>query len=374
MAGIEKYQPYIERKASYRQQYLGSHREEKKNERETAVNEVHKNDKIAAREKRRYEFIRKKRRKRIMRRIVLCFLMLMAVLIGNFTARIEIRVNEVLNHIDRSNIVDLDDVALEDNFLSTDKKIINILLVGSDKRESWKEKGRSDSSMIATLDLKNKKLKLTSLMRDMYVDIPEYDKNRFNAAYSFGGIELLYQTIGVNFEIKLDGYVIVDFEAFKSVINTIGGVEITLTEAEHTYLTTAYKKGSVLKLKQGVNNMNGVQALAYTRIRQDAKGDFGRTERQRKVLQAVFRKIKTMSLSRILEVAEEIMPYIATDLTNEEIFSYIKSIIMLGTTDIDQMRIPVDDSYIQDRINNMAVLIPDIELNKKALNKFIFEN
>jgi len=121
-----------------------------------------------------------------------------------------------------------------------------------------------------------------------------------------------------------------------------------------------------------LNNLNGEQALAYTRIRQDAKGDFGRTERQRNVIQSIFNEAKGMSGTDLIQLTEKLMPYISTDLTNEEIFSYMKSVVMLGTTEIDQMRIPVDNSYTQDRIRNMAVLIPDMEVNVKALNDFIF--
>lgn len=322
---------------------------------------------------RKRAYIKKKKRKRLYRRICLCFLLCVSVLIGWGAARLELEVTAALNTINRDNLEDLSTVEVDETNLNSDDKVINILLIGSDKRVEWTQTGRSDSTMIATLDMKNKRLKLTSLMRDMYVTIPEHGENRFNAAYSFGGVSLLYQTIATNFGLKLDHYALVDFDAFKKVINKIGGVKIELTDAEYEYLTTAYKKGSVLELKRGVNIMNGAQALAYTRIRQDAQGDFGRTERQRKVIQAIFTEAKSMSFSELISLIEEILPYISTDLTNEEILSYLKSVIMLGTTTIDQMRIPIDGSYTQDRINNMAVLIPDMEVNMEALNNFIFE-
>lgn len=316
--------------------------------------------------------MKKRKQKIVINRVLMTMLLIVAIGIGWGVARLETQVKAVLNVIDRDLATDLSTVDINHTSLSFDNQIINILLIGSDKRVDWTEVGRSDSVMIATLDLKNKRLKLTSLMRDMYVNIPNYGENRFNAAYSFGGVSLLYQTIASNFGLKLDGYVVVDFDAFKTVINALDGVEIELNEKEHKYLTTAYKKGSVLKLKKGWNKMNGNQALAYTRIRQDANGDFGRTERQRKVLQAIFTNAKSMSYTNLIKLAEHIMPYISTDLTNDEIISYMKSIIMLGTTTIDQKRIPVDNSFIQSRINNMAVLIPDIEINTKELNEFIF--
>lgn len=314
----------------------------------------------------------RKQRKRFLYKFAFIFLLLLSAATGFLLAEAKIRVYGVLDGLNREDGVSLSSVDLEDVDLVEDNRIINILLVGSDKRATWTQTGRSDSAMIATLDLKHKKLKLTSLMRDMYLTIPGYGENRFNAAYSFGGVSLMYETIASNFGIRLDGYAVVDFSAFKKVINTIGGVKITLTDEEYQYLTTAYKKGSVLDLQPGTNVMNGTQALAYTRIRQDAQGDFGRTERQRKVLQAIFTEAKSLSLSELIELAEELMPCISTDLTNDQIMSYMQSVLMLGTTEIDQMRIPVDNSYVQRRINNMAVLVPEMETNVNALQDFIY--
>lgn len=314
----------------------------------------------------------RKQRKRLIRKFTFIFLLLLSSATGFLLAEAKIRVYGVLDGLDREGGESLSSVDLEDVDLVEDDRIINILLVGSDKRATWTQTGRSDSAMIATLDLKHKKLKLTSLMRDMYLTIPGYGENRFNAAYSFGGVSLMYETIASNFGIRLDGYAVVDFSAFKKVINTIGGVKITLTDEEYRYLTTAYKRGSVLDLQPGTNVMNGEQALAYTRIRQDAQGDFGRTERQRKVLQAIFTEAKSMSLAELISLAEELMPYISTDLTNDQIMSYMQSVLMLGTTQIDQMRIPIDYSYEQRRIDNMAVLVPDMETNVNALQDFIY--
>ena len=100
-----------------------------------------------------------------------------------------------------------------------DNDVVNILLVGSDRRSDETEAGRSDSSMIATINMKTKELKLTSLMRDMYVDIPGHGRNKLNSAYSFGGVDLLYKTIAQNFDIKIDKYCVVDFSTFEKVIN-----------------------------------------------------------------------------------------------------------------------------------------------------------
>lgn len=255
-----------------------------------------------------------------------------------------------------------------------DDDIISILLIGADKRESWKEAGRSDSCMIATIDMKHNKLKLTSLMRDMYLEIPGYGKHKFNAAYSYGGVELMYKTIVANFGITVDGYVLVDFEAFKSVIDTLGGVDVKLTDDEYNYLMKAYHRTSVLKLKQGNNKMNGTQALAYCRIRQDIRGDFGRTERQRYVISQILAAMKKEPLSKWYETAEAVMPLMTSDMDADTILEYMKCVVLMGTTDIEQLRIPVDGSYTNESVGAQKVLGVNLESNIQAYNQFILDN
>lgn len=309
-----------------------------------------------------------------MKKILWMFLFALAAFAGHEAAKLQYQVTETLNLLDRSSGIDLSDVEAGVDLVSDDK-IINILLVGADKREYWSEAGRSDSVMIATMDTRHKKLKLTSLMRDMYVTIPGHGETRFNAAYSYGGIELLYQTIAANFGIQMDGYVIVDFAAFKKVINSIGGVDVELTQAEYEYLMQKYAgKESITKgLVPGENRMNGSQALAYSRIRQDNQGDFGRTQRQRNIMSSVFKKAKSQSFGELKDLAAAVIPNnVVTDLTNQEIISYMMTVVTMGVTEFEQLRIPIDGAYTQQRINNQAVLVLDWDQNKRALNQFIF--
>ena len=318
---------------------------------------------------------RKRRRKRKRSSFRFPFmLMICAVLVGHLVARFSYQYTYTLSLLDREAGIDLSEIEVDEENLTSKNEITNILLVGADKRESWKQAGRSDSVMILTIDQVHKQLKLTSIMRDLYIPIPEHGNNRFNAAYSYGGISLLYQTIAQNFGIKMDGYVIVDFEAFKDVIDTLEGIEIELTEAEYKYLTTAYAKtkGSVKNVKPGRNILNGEQALAYTRIRQDITADFGRTQRQRTVLQSIFTKAKSMSVGQLLELAKEILPSITTDLNDEEITSYIMSVLVMGAGEFEQFRIPVDYSFENKTISGMKVLVPNMEKNVQALQDFIF--
>ena len=260
--------------------------------------------------------------------------------------------------------------------LEYDQDVVNILLIGADKRADETDVGRSDTTMIATIDLKNGKLKLTSLMRDMYIEIPEYGYHKFNAAYSYGGVQLEYETIANNFGIKLDGYVEVDMEAFREVVDLIGGVPMELTEAEAYFMQTAYKnsKHGEKNVTAGANMLTPYQALAYCRIRQDVTGEFGRTDRQRKVLISVYNAFKSEDLMTITNICMKALKYVTTDLTEEQIRSLMTSVISMGTTDIEQLRIPYEGSFTEGRLagDGAWVMQVDYEANKAALQYFIF--
>ena len=262
-----------------------------------------------------------------------------------------------------------------------DKDIINILLIGADSREEWNDSGRSDSSMIATLDMKNGQLKLTSLMRDMYIDIPGHEKNRFNAAYKFGGVSLLNQTIAQNFNIRLDGYVIVDFKAFRDVIDELGGVTITLTELEANYLNNAYH--GKIQVKEGKQVLSGKEALAYTRIRQVPTStgkhyDFGRTERQRTVLNSLFEKFKNQSFGELTNVLKMVLSNVTTDLSNKQISSLAFSVLKIEDKEIKQLCVPMEGTYTDIKVVLPATTLPakvldvDVEANKEGIEDFIF--
>lgn len=320
---------------------------------------------------------RKKKKKINYRKIIIALLFVVAIVAGNRVAAVRWKIHGAfsLMNTDNSAVIKNVDAELLKNgadILSSDD-IINILLVGADKRESWNDSGRSDSCMIATIDLKHNKLKLSSLMRDMYVDIPGYDgKHKFNASYSYGGVELLYKTILHHFGIKVDGYAIVDFAAFRKVINKLGGVNITLTDEEYNTLMSMYHRTSVLDLKPGKNKMNGTQALAYCRLRK-VGDDFGRTERQRTVISQIFKKMKKKPVNKWYDVLEAVMPEITTDLSEDKIIEYMTDVIFMGTTYIDQFRVPVDGSWKGITVGRDEVLEVDIEENREALKKFIYE-
>lgn len=257
----------------------------------------------------------------------------------------------------------------------TNKKIINVLLIGADKRPDQHGIGRSDSMIIATLDKQHKKIKLTSIMRDTYVFIPEgYRDNRINAAYHYGGPQFLLNTINANFNTSLSKYVVVDFEVFKKVVDIIGGVEIEMNKDEVDYFKKYMRHlgSGVDKLKEGVNLLDGATALEYARLRSVGRWDFERTDRQRRLLSAIFQKGIKQGLGTITKIAEEALPHVTTNLSENEVLSLIVDAFAMGKAEIAQLRIPYKNTFTEESRRGMSVLIPDIQANAEKIRDFIY--
>lgn len=284
------------------------------------------------------------------------------------------------DNIDGLNIVDPNTINLNNGgSLRTEKDVINILLVGEEAINDGGSRGRTDSMMIATINVKQKALKLTSIMRDLYVAIPGYSDNKLNAAYHNGGMPLLKQTIEENFDIELDGSVLVNFTGFEDIINRLGGVDITLTANEAAYLNrTNYISNPIYRnVRAGTQRLNGNQALGYSRIRyvktETESDDFGRTSRQRTVLNAIFDKYKSKSLPELVTILYDILPLVTTDINKSTIMDYLATVVTLGTTELETMRIPVDNAFSNSSVRGMSVLLPNsLQDNIDALHTFIF--
>lgn len=337
---------------------------------------------------------KKNKKKSLAKRIWFIAGLVFFFVIGSLVATAQHKIDGTLGLMNQSTKDDLDTVDLSGIDMNFDSDVINILLVGIDKSkkrtEHNMEMNNTDTMMIATMDLRHNKLKLTSLMRDMYIPIaePKNTTAKLNSAYSAGGIKCLYKTIAKNFGIKLDGYAIVNLDAFVSVVNEIGGVELDLTESEAYNLnhTNYIPKRRYRNVVEGKQVLNGWQALGYCQIRHGKKGDpkwavysqsgkaddYGRTERQRLCMQAMFRKVKSMSLSKWMDIIGVVMPNITTDITNDEIYSYVLKVIQMGTTEIEQFRLPVDGTFSEQTIGGQEQLVPDIASNKKQLYDFIY--
>lgn len=259
--------------------------------------------------------------------------------------------------------------------------VVNVLLIGNDSRENG-EDGRSDAMILLSVSTKTKKIYMTSLLRDMYVDIPGHDGNRLNAAYSFGGAELLMETIEQNLGITVNRYVLVNFEAFANLVDAVGGIELELSSEEIEYVNGYLVEYNILTDRpQGTDNMdtsvsglvhlNGPQALAYSRNRYLGT-DFGRTDRQRKVLTAVIKKLPSALVSNPGGLIDGLMPNLTTNLTRGECFSLSLMAGKMLTYDIESDSIPQPGTYRDVTIRKMSVLEVDFETNIRYLREKLY--
>lgn len=218
--------------------------------------------------------------------------------------------------------------------------IVNIMLVGQDAREGEPVQ-RSDSMILVTFNKSTKKITLTSFMRDSYVQIPGYGATKLCHAYQYGGMSLLNETLYNHYGIRVDGNVEVNFKGFAKIIDLLGGVDIELTRKEAKFMN----EDQGFSLSKGLQTLNGEEALFYARIRH-IDSDYKRTERQRKVLMSVFDKYKDQSYGRMLELLEEILPYVTTNMTKDEIKGYAAELFgMLAGAQVDSMRLPAEGTY-----------------------------
>ncbi len=256
--------------------------------------------------------------------------------------------------------------------LISDSKVKNILLIGSDARSEIAGM-RSDTMMLCSIDTKSKKIKLTSFLRDSYVCIPTTGAYRkLNAACSSGGQQLVIDTIEYNFKVKIDSYILVDFEAFTKFIDTLGGLDIDgVTEKEVNYLK---KNVQGINIKPGKNHLTGGATLWYSRIRY-LDNDFYRTERQRRVISALIAQISKTNPATTMKALDTIMPMISTDISRNEFLSLgLGAVVQYLHYDIEQRQVPADGTWTNVRVSGEGdVLKMNIEENTKILKEFIYE-
>lgn len=253
--------------------------------------------------------------------------------------------------------------------------VINIMLIGQD-RLPGQGRQRSDSMILLTVNKSKGTITLTSFMRDQYVRIPGYKNNKMNAAYAFGGMKLLNETMETNFGVKVDGDIEVDFNNFEKLIDMLGGVDIKLTKSEVKHLNSGYG----WKLSSGTQRLNGEQALAYSRIRK-IDSDYRRAERQRTVISSLINRYKSLSLTEMLSMIEDILPLVTTNMSKNEIIDIAVDVApMLAGAQMNTMRIPVDGTFRQGTVRVRAGLAAwfqydiDFAANRKVLRDIFAEN
>ena len=263
-----------------------------------------------------------------------------------------------------------------------DPNVTNILLIGQDRRTGDKAEMRSDAMIICSINKKTKNIGLTSLMRDMYLPIPGYGYGMLNSTYLIGGFDLLNETIEKNFGIPIHGNVEVDFDRFLGLMDILGSLDLNLTEEEATFLNnmqgTNWAKASHAQfagdgLTTGVNSLNSKQVLLYCRMRYNVGGDWGRTDRQRKVIMASFDKLKNSGAKSILTFVHQAMPLLTTNMSNTSIIKLAYAVTSYRMSTEKSHRLPYEGSYTQEvREETLHVLIPDIRANRAAIQDYIY--
>ena len=259
--------------------------------------------------------------------------------------------------------------------------VVNILLIGSDSRTEGDD-GRSDAMILLSVSSKTRTIHMTSLLRDMYVDIPGRDGNRLNAAYSFGGPELLLETVKQNLGIEVNRYTVVNFQAFANLVDAVNGVDLELTNEEVKWVNAYLNEYNELRgmpmetdyldtSLSGMIHLNGAQSLAYSRNRFIGT-DFGRTERQRKVLSAVMKKLPAALVTNPNGLINGLFPNLTTNLTQTECLRLSLMGGKLLTYDIVQESIPLEGTYSSVTIRGMDVLQVDFDRNRAYLQEQLY--
>lgn len=282
-----------------------------------------------------------------------------------------------LSFTNNSYVKDKDSIEEMSDYKEVDG-ISNILLLGSDAR-SLEEQARADAILILTIDNVHKKLKLSSIMRDTYVEIPGHGEQKINHAHAIGGTELLTETIEENFKIKIDDYAIINFNGFQQLIDAIGGLELNVSSSEmkemNKFIPEVNPKDPHLVKESGFQLLDGQQALSYARIRKIGNGDYDRTERQREVISTMIDKLKDTSIVKYPFVASKLFPYVKTNIDLGQVLNYAYTVYKINNFTPEQIIVPIPEITESKIMKNKGwVLLTDLDQNAEILSNFIFED
>ena len=261
-----------------------------------------------------------------------------------------------------------------------DSKVKNIALFGVDSRDS-STNSRSDSIMILSVDKAHNKVKVSSIMRDAYVNIPDRGYDKITHAYAFGGPELAIRTLNENFQLDIADYATVNFNDMAEIVDAVGGVTLEISDEEAENANNSIAEQCQIAGKDpsayyfsggGTYQMNGIQAVAYSRIRYVGNGDFGRTERQREVLSAIFSKALNMSPLEYPDMVKQLLSLTTTSIGFDTVMAY--GPMMLGKPTFETSRFPCDGDYWGDTSTGTYYMMFDEETTVQKLHDFIYND
>jgi LCP family protein required for cell wall assembly len=266
--------------------------------------------------------------------------------------------------------------------------VTNIALFGIDTRSMSNFRGNSDSIMILSIDNVHHSIKITSVMRDSLVPVQGHDVRKINAAYSYGGPELAIKTLNETFNLNIRDYATVNFLGMADIIDAMGGIEVEITEAERIHangnmyaLSLSSGTPCVMIEKAGKQTLNGMQAVSFARIRKvstidGVRDDYGRTDRQRYVMEQLFNKALSMGKSKYPAIIKSLLPYMETSLSYADIFNMAG--VLTGDIKFEQARIPQGYSMIiteRDVPTSLgSVLYYDLNYASDMLHAFVYDS
>ena len=249
--------------------------------------------------------------------------------------------------------------------IEVSNKIINIAFFGVDRTDK-NQPSRSDSIIILSIDEVHKKIKMSSIMRDTYVEIKNHGKTKINHAYAYGGPQLAIRTLNENFNLDIRDYVTVDFSDFEKLIDAMGGVTIDVKQDEISLIPQITKTGT--------QTLNGLQTVAYSRIRYTAGNDYRRTERQRTVLSVMLTKIQTLGVTEFPSVVSKLLPFTETSMSSMDILKLGTKVFISNIKTLDGERFPMDGYSTGKIIGGVWYLVADMKATVDQLHKFIYED
>ena len=268
--------------------------------------------------------------------------------------------------VDTSQYVEQPEAAPTWDVISKDG-VTNILLIGADNGDDGNSH-RSDTTMLVSIDNGTKKLRLVSFLRDLYLEIPTVGKTKLNAAYANGGPALTMQTIENNFRVNIDKYVSVNFENFEAIIDKMGGIDIDMS-AE---VAAEENRNIGSNLHEGVNHLDGRLALYYARIRA-TDSDFGRTGRQRQVVEAMIARMKELNPVEFSKLMYDYLPYVETNLSDGDLLALAAMAPSIMNYEMETMAVPNPNAYEDQTIQGSGmVLVPDLPENCRLLREFLY--
>ncbi len=249
-----------------------------------------------------------------------------------------------------------------------DDSVINVLLVGTDSRDPSSDMGRSDSMMLVSYNRKEHKATLASFLRDSLVDIDGHGKSRLGHTYAYGGVGLTINTINKVYGLDIQNYVTISFENLVSVIDMLGGIEVPITAEEAEY----YRKNGMPNMQEGMMKLTGTQALAHARNR-SLDNDFGRTRRQRSVMNGIYRKVmEQRDPGAVLSVINFCVTQVKTNIPVNDIYTMAMDVLSEENLKVQQISVPAEGTYQFIEYNGMEVLEIDVEANKRNLQQFLY--